>query len=472
MSSSVRKNYAYYTFVQTYGLLISLVTSPYISRKLGPEGVGINAYVVAVVSYFLMFGTLKSHFFSSREFIYSNKSKKVLWNIFFLRLMLMSIATFFYILYSLNSPLKIYFLWALPYLFNDLINVEWVYVANENFKVLAVRQFIIRTISFGLIFVLVHSKEDVVKFIALNSLTNFIVSIFIFIKVIKQYGPPSFNAKVAFKLLPGMLKLFLPELSVSVYALLDKVILGILSSKVEVGYYDIANKFPTIFTSLISSSMTPVMMARMSNTISKSRCNDFANYVSKSFKFSFITSVGMILLMLSIVKEFIPWFFGQEYTKSAILVIIKIFIVFFIALETVAGQQSLISLKKENYLTLGVTIGAIVNFLLNLYLIPKSGAYGAAIASLIAEAIVTIIFYTFLSKFVNLSKLLLSVKNISLAILISGIFVYLLISLHIWWPLRGVFSTIVYVVTCITFDKDVRMEILNILKNFLIKLKH
>jgi O-antigen/teichoic acid export membrane protein len=444
---------------------------PYISRKLGPEGVGINAYVIAVVSYFLMFGTLKSDFFSAREFIYSNKSKKVLWNIFFLRLILMSVATFFYIIYSLNSPLKIYFLWALPSVINALIDTGWVYVANENFKVLAVRQFIIRTILFGLVFVLVHSKEDVVKFIALNSLTNFIISIFIFIGVIKQYGPPSFNAKDAFKFFPGMFKLFLPEISGSIYSLLDRIMLGILSSKAEVGYYDIASKFPTIFISLIAS-MTPVMMTRMSNTIIKSRYDSFANYVSKSFKFSFVLSVGMILLTLSIVKEFIPWFFGQEYTKSVILVNIKIFIVFFVALGTVAGHQSLISLKKENYLTLGVTIGAIVNFFLNLYLIPKSSAYGAAIASLIAEAIVTITLYVFLSKFVNLSELLLSVKNISPAILISGIFVYLLVSLHIWWPVRGILSVVVYVVTCIIFDEDVRMEILNILKKLLNKLKH
>ncbi|MFN3691820.1 MAG: flippase [Fervidobacterium sp.] len=470
MSNSVRKNYAYSAFVQIYGLLISLATSPYISRKLGPEGVGINAYVIAVVSYFLMFGTLKSDFFSTREFIYSNKSKKVLWNIFFLRLTLMSIATFFYILYSLNSPLRIYFLWSLPSIFNAFIDVGWVYVANENFKVLAIRQFIIRTISFGLVFVLVRSKEDVVKFIALNSLTNLIVSIVIFAGVVKKYGPPSFNAKDTFKLLPRMLKLFLPELSISVYALLDRVMLGILSSKAEVGYYDIASRFPSLFLTLIGS-MTPVMMARMSNMISGSRYDNFTNYVSKSFKFSFVMSAGMILSMLSIVKEFIPWFFGQEYTKSVILVNIKIFIVFFVALGVVAGHQSLISLKKESYLTLGVTIGAIVNFFLNSLLIPKSGAYGAAIASLIAEVIVTIVLYVFLSKFVNLIELLLSVKNILPAVLISGIFVYFLVSLHIWWPLRGIFSVIVYTLTCIIFDVEVKNEVLNILKKFLIKLK-
>jgi len=470
MSNSVRKNYAYSAFVQIYGLLISLATSPYISRKLGPEGVGINAYVIAVVSYFLMFGTLKSDFFSTREFIYSNKSKKVLWNIFFLRLTLMSIATFFYILYSLNSPLRIYFLWSLPSIFNAFIDVGWVYVANENFKVLAIRQFIIRTISFGLVFVLVRSKEDVVKFIALNSLTNLIVSIVIFAGVVKKYGPPSFNVKDAFKLFPGMFKLFLPEISSSVYVLLDRIMIGILSNKAEVGYYDIASKIPAIFISLISS-MTPIMMTRMSNTINESKYDNFTNYVSKSFKFSFVMSVGMILSMLSIVKEFIPWFFGQEYTKSIILVNIKIFIAFFVALGTVAGHQSLISLKKENYLTLGITAGAIVNFFLNLILIPKNGAYGAAIASLIAEATVTILLYVFLSRFVNLIKLLLSVKNILPAVLISGVFVYFLVSLHIWWPLRGIFSVVVYVLTCMTFDKEVRMEILNILKKFLIKLK-
>ena len=99
--------------------------------------------------------------------------------------------------------------------------------------------------------------------------------------------------------------MFLPELSNSVYTLLDKLMIAILSSKEELGYYEIASKFPAIFLSLIAS-MTPIMMARMSNTIKEENPHKFEDYVSKSFKFSFVTSVGLIFLMTSISKDFIP----------------------------------------------------------------------------------------------------------------------------------------------------------------------
>jgi O-antigen/teichoic acid export membrane protein len=137
MSGSVRKNYIYFSFTRIYSLFLSLISSPYISRKLGPEGVGINSYTFAIVSYVILFGTLKSDFFSAREFIYRGKTKEMFWNIYFLRFLTMFIATLIYIFYAVKSTMRIYFLLALPSVISGMIDVGWFYIATENFKALA-----------------------------------------------------------------------------------------------------------------------------------------------------------------------------------------------------------------------------------------------------------------------------------------------------------------------------------------------
>ena len=67
------------------------------------------------------------------------------------------------------------------------------------------------------------------------------------------------------------------------------------------------------------------------------------------------------------------------------------FILFPIGIASVTGTQYLVILKKHKIYTLSIVAGAVLNFIMNYYLIPKYYSIGAAISSVAAEIIIVII---------------------------------------------------------------------------------
>ena len=96
--------------------------------------------------------------------------------------------------------------------------------------------------------------------------------------------------------------------------------------------------------------------------------------------------------------NFSPWFYGSGYDKVPNLLIILALLIPVIGLSNVIGIQYLITTRRENLLTRSVCIGAVANFVLNMIMIPFLYSYGAAIASVISELIITIVQFWYVRK--------------------------------------------------------------------------
>ena len=64
------KNYFYNVGYQVLVLILPLITTPYVSRVLGPEGVGINAYTNSIAQYFILLASLGISLYGNREIAY------------------------------------------------------------------------------------------------------------------------------------------------------------------------------------------------------------------------------------------------------------------------------------------------------------------------------------------------------------------------------------------------------------------
>ena len=87
----IAKNYLYNAIYQVFIIIVPLLTIPYLSRILGPSGIGINSYTNSIVQYFVLFGSIGVDLYGNRQiaFVRDNQVKmsKVFYEIFILRLL-------------------------------------------------------------------------------------------------------------------------------------------------------------------------------------------------------------------------------------------------------------------------------------------------------------------------------------------------------------------------------------------------
>ena len=164
------------------------------------------------------------------------------------------------------------------------------------------------------------------------------------------------------------------------YFRIDTIMLGLLSSKTEVGLYSVA------FNLMEGTFFIPsIVMAAIFPGLSQTK--QFLNYFRKGLLMLSLTGIavgGAVFLFAEII---IQMFFAQEFQGSGEvlkILALAIPIIFWGYLMT----QSLVALD-HNRIYLGITAFAVLlNVLLNYWLIPEYGAEGAAIATVITEALV------------------------------------------------------------------------------------
>ena len=117
-----------------------------------------------------------------------------------------------------------------------------------------------------------------------------------------------------------------------------------------------------------------------------------------------------------------PLFFGQGYDDCILLMNVLSSVLLIIGVSNVIGMQYLLPTKQQTKFTISVTIGAIVNFVMNFILIPKYGALGASIGTITAELCVTAVqLYFVRKKFDLISIFKLSINYIIASAMMFGI---------------------------------------------------
>ena len=111
---SIAKNYVYNLIYQLLTIFLPLITTPYLSRILGAEQIGIYGYTTYIVSYFILFGSLGASMYGQREIAYFQDDKKKRSKVFFEIVILRSIALFislllFCLIYASGGEYSLYY---------------------------------------------------------------------------------------------------------------------------------------------------------------------------------------------------------------------------------------------------------------------------------------------------------------------------------------------------------------------------
>ena len=393
---SVIKNYMYNLIYQILILILPLVTTPYLSRVLGAEGVGIYSYTYAIVTYFVLFGSLGIALYGQREIAYVQDNVKARKRVFFelviVRFITLFIAVLIYALvFMRGKQYQTYYSILLIELLAAGFDISWFFQGIEEFKKTVIRNVLVRVISVTLVFVIVKTTNDLWKYILIYSLADFLGNLLLWVYLPKYLKGGKIGKIELKRHIVPLLMLFIPQVTNKIYNLLDTTMLGsIVSNKQETGYYEQSQKVIRLLLTIVTS-LGVVMVPRMANTFATGDRKKINSYIKKSFNFVFIISFPMMFGIASISKAFVPIFFWKGYDKAAILIMIFSPMLILMGIENVIGTQYLLPTKRQKEYTISVVSGILVNLILNFIFINLWNSIGASIATIISQLVVDIV---------------------------------------------------------------------------------
>ena len=425
----VVKNFLYNVSYQLLVIILPLITVPYVSNILGAEGIGNYAFTYANMQYFVIFGMVGITLYGNRQIAYVRDNKEKLRNTFFsiytLQLITTTISFILYLIFVLvfnNGDYKWLYIVQGINIIASMADISWLFMGLEQFKKTVVRNTIVKLASLASIFIFVKSSNDTVIYTLILALSALIGNLTFWFYVPKAIGFKSIKISGLNLHLKASLALFIPQIAIQIYVLLDRTMLGTITDTVQVGFYENSQKIVKIVLTLATAIGT-VMMPKIANTVASGDMKKVKYYIKNSFFFVSALSIPLMFGLMGVAPELSPWFFGNNFVGIEKLIVISSLIILAISWSNVLGMQLLVPLNKTKEFTISVTSGAIINFVLNLVFIKKFGATGACISTIIAEFTVTSVQFYLLKDFIKAEELIKPVLLFIPASIVMYIFV-------------------------------------------------
>ncbi len=393
---SLKKNFAFNSAYQLLQVITPLVTTPYLARVLGPEQSGVFSYTQSITNYFVLFATLGISTYGVRAIAQCGDDRarrsKVFWGAYVSQLISGAAATLAYIVYAIfihEGGVLITLLWSLWLVF-AVVDVSWLLFGCEEFKIPTVRSTVTKLLSLVFIFMFVKAREDLWLYVLAISgsfLLNGII-VWPFVKRYVDFVRPTVREVKAH--LKGNLGLFVPVIAVSVYTTLDKIMLGVLSTEEQVAFFSYSERISRLPLSVLQA-LGVVMMPRMSYLLMDGQRNKALELLKSSIWIMLAASMALAFGISAVAPEFVPVFLGGGYEPCVGIMTFLVVIIPVISMTNVIGKQYLLPLSRDREYTLSLIVGAALNVAVNVFLIPRLGAAGAAIGTIVAEVSILIV---------------------------------------------------------------------------------
>ena len=436
---SLQKNFLYNVLYQILLVILPLITAPYISRTLGATAVGVYSYTYSVAYYFLLIAMLGigNHGNRSVAAVRDDREKlnKTFSSIYSLQVMTFSIAilayAFYLVLFVKDNRLIV--LLQLIYVTSGLFDIGWLFFGLEQFKLTVARNTLIKISTVVLMFVFVHKPSDLWKYTLIMSAGTLFSQAYLWLYVKKYVSFKKCSVKEIASNIKPVLILFIPVLAYSIYKVMDKIMLGNMSSYDQVGFYNNAEKIINIPMGIITALGT-VMLPRMSNIVANGDKKRVDDYIRISAKLVTLLSSAIAFGLMGVSSVLAPVFFGDEFIACGEIIRLLSVTVFFIAWANVIRTQYLIPNKRDSIYLTSTMVGAILNLIINWMLIPKYQANGAAFGTIVAEFSVMLVQMVAVKNELPMRKYIMSyspilIIGLTMAVLVDRIGIKLGVSI-------------------------------------------
>lgn len=469
---SLKLNFIMNAILTMSSFIFPLITFPYVSRVLLPVGTGKVSLATSIIAYFSMFAQLGVPTYGIRACakVRDDREKltRTVQEIFLINLIMgiISYTVFFIVLFNvpkIYAEKELYLIISTTIFFN-IIGMEWLYKAMEQYTYITIRSIIFKFIALVMMFILVHTQEDYVLYGGITILAAVGSNIFNFLNVHKFISlRPVGKYNLAQHMSPIM-TFFAMTVASTIYTNLDIVILGFVRSDIDVGYYNAAVRIKTILVSIVTSLGT-VLLPRASYYIENGMKEEFLKISKKAIRFVAIAATPLMLYFILFAEEGIYFLSGEAYAGSILPMQIIMPTLLFIGMSNILGIQMLVPLGKEKVVLHSTIAGAVVDLIINIILVPSYGAIGAAVGNVVAEFVVWMYQYCHMKDMVRqaykeipyipliIGLVLGSVASLSVKLLNLSSFFALLLSAIIFFG--------VYMVVLILAKETLVMDILH-----------
>lgn len=424
---SIRKNFLMNAMLTMSSFLFPLITFPYVSRILLPAGTGTVSFATSVVAYFNMFAQLGIPTYGiracaqvrdDREALTRTAHELLLLNLLMSAISYAVLAVCLITVPRLRAERTLITVISLT-IGLTAIGMEWLYKALEQYTYITIRSIVFKLVALIAMFLLVHREEDYIIYGGITILAASASNILNFIharRFISMRSVGGYNLRRHWK---PVAVFFAMACATTVYTNLDTVMLGFMTTKVDVGYYNAAVKIKTILVSIVTA-LGAVLLPRASYYIEHGEMERFREITRKSLRFVLLLASPLMLYFIFFAREGVRLLSGPAYDGAVLPMQLIMPTLLLIGLTNILGLQMLVPLGREKVVLQSEIAGAVTDVILNAILIPRMASAGAAIGTLAAELVVLLVQYFALRDQVRETFLRLPYGEVLLSLLLAS----------------------------------------------------
>jgi len=405
--SNIKKNALYNIVLSVSQVLFPVLVFPYVSRVLGPAGMGSVGFVENFTHYFIVLAALGIPIYGVRE-IAKHKQDDVMRSAVFSEIVIIHTITtiilsfVFVSLFTTIRQLYEYrqlFIVSVGIMYVQIFTMEWLFQGMEQFKLIAIRGVLTKVIAVFFIYIFVRNEDDTIVYYAIIFFAA-LVSMLINLYYAKDMVRFTFNNLKLLRHLKPMLYILSFSLVIQVYTVLDTTILGFIKGDVEVGYYTTSIKLSRVLI-MVLTAVTMVMIPPIAKNFHEKRLEQNKQLLTKSFSYVSLLSIPLVIGLMLYAREIVRLFAGDEFLPATYSLQIIAPTIVIIGYSNVFGVQILNSSNNEKLFFRAACVGMIASLTVNFTFIPPLGYIGASIAAFVAELVVLVFLIRFSLRIID-----------------------------------------------------------------------
>ncbi|MCR4762288.1 MAG: flippase, partial [Lachnospiraceae bacterium] len=389
-----------------------IITYSYVSRILEADGIGRISFAKSIIGIFAMISMLGIRYYGIRECAKRRDDRRELSRIFSELLVLNLIFTFFaYVFLAVflclsakadgyRTEIGLYGITILL----SVLSIEWMFVAVEDYRYLAVRSIVIQFASLLAVFLLVHRKEDLSLYILIQVISAGLANLsgLMYVKKYTGFQMPRLSGLCVH--MRPILSLFLVTMFIQIFTEMDTVMLGYLSDDTEVGLYSSAYKISAVLCSFISA-VTTVILPRMAYVLQNEDETKAHDLLKKAVQFILMVGIPISAGSCIFSRNFVLILSGKGFINAVPSAMILSFRTLLSPVNGMLLMHYLIPRNKEREAIIITMVTALFNIIVNMALIPLLGARGAAISTVCSEITEMICLFVFVRKYLDMKNI-------------------------------------------------------------------